>query len=80
MQGWNNYDWALDAVKWGADFMAEGVSENEHLAHIGDIPNDHNYIGRAEFYPDINRNIRLAGRGTHCLPACRAHIAARLSK
>ena len=65
MQGWNNYDWALDAVKWGADFLAVATEPDRHVMHIGDIGADHAYIGRAEFYPDIDRKITMAGKGAH---------------
>lgn len=44
--------------------MARSVEEDQVLLHIGDIRKDHNYLGRAEYYPDINRNILFCPSGT----------------
>lgn len=63
MQGQTNYRWAREAAKWGADFMARSTEEDRVLLHIGDIRKDHNYIGRAELYPQIDRNIRYCEPG-----------------
>lgn len=63
MQGESNYHWAREAVKWGADFMVKSVEEGRVLLHIGDIKKDHGYLGRAEDYPQIDRNI------VHCAPS-----------
>lgn len=63
MQGWNNYDWSLETIKWGADFMVKAVEAKRLLLHIGDIPKDHGYIGRSEYYPQIDRKIRHCGVG-----------------
>ena len=41
MQGMSNYYWALEAAKWGADFLALAVKEGKMLLHIGDISKDH---------------------------------------
>jgi FixJ family two-component response regulator len=64
LQGRSNYEWAREAAKWGADFLARGVESTRILIHIGDIQRDHAYLGRAEAYPQINRNIRFATSGT----------------
>ena len=70
LQGWNNLDWGLEAVKWGADFLSVSTEADQHLLHIGDVPADHAYIGRAEFYPaDIDRNIQTATQGALLLLA-----------
>jgi hypothetical protein len=37
--------------------MAKSVEEDKVLLHIGDIKADHAYMGRAEDYPQIDRNI-----------------------
>lgn len=50
-----NLVWARQAVKWGADFMSLCVEEDRVLLHLGDIKQDHAYIGRAEDYPQIDR-------------------------
>jgi hypothetical protein len=63
LQGRSNYEWAREAAKWGADFLARGVESDKILIHIGDVPKDHAYLGRAEDYPQIGRNIRFAGAG-----------------
>ena len=63
MQGESNYKWALEAVKWGADFLVTAVERDSILLHIGNITADHAYTGHAEFYPEIDRNIRYAGAG-----------------
>jgi hypothetical protein len=63
MQGDSNHKWAYEAAKWGADFMARSVEEHRVLLHIGDVPKDHNYLGRAEDYPQIDRNIRFCDTG-----------------
>lgn len=63
MQGGSNFRWAREAAKWGADFMARSTEEDQLLLHIGDIRADHNYIGRAESYPQINRNILFCKSG-----------------
>lgn len=57
VQGKWNLKWALEGAKWGADFMANSVEESKILLHIGDIRADHNYLGRAEMYPQMGRNI-----------------------
>jgi hypothetical protein len=57
LQGESNHKWAREAVKWGADFMAKSVEEDKVLLHIGDVRADHAYMGRAEDYPQIDRNI-----------------------
>lgn len=60
-----NYKWAIEACKWGADFLVKGIkSKNEYLLHIGDIRADHNYLGRSESYPQIDRNILYCRTGT----------------
>jgi len=56
--GASNYDWAYDAVRWGADFLAANVEEDRTLLHVGDIDADHAYIGRSELYPEMDRNVR----------------------
>lgn len=43
--------------------MANAVEEDQVLLHIGDIRKDHNYLGRAEYYPDIDRNILFCPSG-----------------
>ena len=53
-------------MKWGADFMVKSVEQGRVLLHIGDIKQDHGYIGRAEDYPQIGRNI------VHCAPGAPA--------
>ena len=64
MQGESNYKWAREAAKWGADFMARSVvSDDKLLLHIGDISADHGYLGRAEDYPQIDRNILFCDFG-----------------
>lgn len=64
MQGASNYVWAREAAKWGADFMyASVVSADRVLLHAGDIKKDHGYIGRAEDYPQGDRNLRFCGIG-----------------
>lgn len=68
VQGRWNRKWAREAAKWGADFMAKSVDEDQVLLHIGDIRKDHNYIGRAEYYPNINRNILFCPTGPPLLP------------
>ena len=57
MQGESNYKWALEATKWGADFMVKSVKSNKLLLHVGDIQADHAYIGRAEDYPQVKRDV-----------------------
>ena len=69
VQGRWNRKWAREAAKWGADFMARSVEEEQVLLHIGDIRADHNYIGRAEYYPDIDRNILFCPSGACLLDA-----------
>lgn len=49
--------------------MARSVEEDQVLLHIGDIRADHNYIGRAEYYPDIDRNILFCPSGAWVLDA-----------
>ena len=66
MQGQANIRWAREAAKWGADFMAKSVEEDRVLLHIGDIKKDHAYMGRAEDYPDIDRNVRFCNSGAIC--------------
>jgi hypothetical protein len=63
LQGKWNMKWAEEAAKWGADFMAKSTEESRVLLHIGDIRADHNYLGRAEMYPDMNRNILFCDTG-----------------
>lgn len=63
MQGQKNLHWAREAAKWGADFMARSTEEDRVLLHIGDIRADHNYIGRAEMYPQMDRNILFCKPG-----------------
>jgi hypothetical protein len=63
LQGDSNYKWAYEAAKWGADFMARSVQQDRVLLHIGDIKKDHSYLGRAENYPQIDRNIRFCATG-----------------
>lgn len=72
MQGETNYKWAREAAKWGADFMAKSVEESRVLLHIGDIKKDHNYLGRAEVYPQIDRNILFCNSGA---PSCHTRPA-----
>ena len=68
MQGESNYKWAREAAKWGADFMyAAVVSSNEVLLHAGNIKKDHGYIGRAEDYPQGDRNLRFCRWGAATL-------------
>jgi hypothetical protein len=67
VQGRSNYEWAREAAKWGADFLARGVESDRILIHIGDIQKDHSYFGRAEAYPQIGRNILFAGSGAAIL-------------
>lgn len=59
--------WSKEAVKWGADFLVRSVVKTSNggqfLLHIGDIPKDHGYLGRAENYPNIDRNIRYCNVG-----------------
>lgn len=43
--------------------MARSTEEDRVLLHIGDIRADHNYIGRAEMYPQIDRNMRYCSPG-----------------
>jgi hypothetical protein len=67
VQGELNVRWAKEATKWGADFLVRSVVKaangGKFLMHIGDVPKDHNYLGRAENYPNIDRNIRYCGVG-----------------
>lgn len=63
MQGQKNSQWAREAAKWGADFMARSTEEDRLLLHIGDIRADHSYIGRAEMYPQMDRNILFCKPG-----------------
>jgi hypothetical protein len=63
VQGQSNYYWARQAAKWGADFMAKATEESRVILHIGDIKADHAYMGRAEDYPQIDRNILWCDSG-----------------
>jgi hypothetical protein len=63
LQGGSNYKWAYEAAKWGADFIARSVEQDRVLLHIGDIKMDHSYLGRAEDYPQIDRNILFCDKG-----------------
>jgi len=62
--------WALETVKWGADFLVNGItSDRRYLLHICDIEFDHLLFGRAELYPQMDRNIRYCapGRAEGCV-------------
>lgn len=64
VQGRPNFRWARESCKWGADFLVKAlVGEDKYLLHIGDIPKDHSYLGHAEDYPQIDRNILYCGPG-----------------
>jgi hypothetical protein len=67
LQGASNFKWAYEAAKWGADFMSRSVQQDRVLLklklHIGDIKKDHSYLGRAEDYPQTDRNIRFCASG-----------------
>jgi hypothetical protein len=63
LQGDSNLKWANEAAKWGADFLACCVEQGRVLMHIGDIKKDQSYLGRAEDYPKIDRNILFCDTG-----------------
>ena len=63
LQGQSNYYWARQAAKWGADFMATATEKDRVILHIGDIKADHAYMGRAEDYPQIDRNLLWCDSG-----------------
>lgn len=44
--------------------MAKATSESQVVLHIGDIKKDHAYMGRAEDYPQMDRNIVMCDSGT----------------
>lgn len=61
--GQSNDLWARQTVKWGADFLAKTTDDDRVLLHVGDVYADHAYSGRAEMYPDLDRNVRYCEFG-----------------